>query len=261
MTLQTISRRALALVASVFLVPVAASGDDDAEKSWFPGEFSGNVAISSDYPFRGISQTDEEASLQGGLDVSFPITDEISVWAGSWASNVNFGDGDEAQLELDIYGGASLAIGDFGFDVIALYYDYPGSRGSLSYDYWEFGPSMSYDFGVAAASVNYMYSPNFFAGTNDGHAISGGIEVPVPDGVLPDWVSVGISANVGGQHIGRNDDFGTRDYTFWDAGGTISVFGIDVDLRYFDTDLDDTGCFGGTDLCDGRFVATIGKSL
>ena len=54
-------------------------------------EISGNVAIASDYVFRGISQTNNEAALQGGIDYSYDFG-PAAVHAGIWGSNVKFTD-------------------------------------------------------------------------------------------------------------------------------------------------------------------------
>ena len=58
-------------------------------------EFESNVALSSDYIWRGMTQTAEEPAISGGFD----IAGESGLYFGTWASNVEFGDG--AALELD----------------------------------------------------------------------------------------------------------------------------------------------------------------
>ena len=50
-------------------------------------EITANVALTTDYVWRGVSQnTDESPALQGGFD----FADESGFYAGVWASNVNF---------------------------------------------------------------------------------------------------------------------------------------------------------------------------
>ena len=65
--------------------------------------FHGNVTLTSDYVFRGISQTDENPSIQGGFDISGDL-----LYAGVWGSNANY---DGASGEFDIYLGLTK---DFG---------------------------------------------------------------------------------------------------------------------------------------------------
>ena len=80
-------------------------------------EVSGNVALSSDYFFRGIDQSGGEA-LSGGFDVAF----ESGFYVGTWASSIDFSGG----LELDYYAGYGGSISDsVSYDVGYLYYGYP----------------------------------------------------------------------------------------------------------------------------------------
>jgi uncharacterized protein (TIGR02001 family) len=266
MSLHPYALRFLALALLLLLgAPVWAEDDDGSNPDWFPGEFTGNVSFTTDYPFRGISQTNEHGAIQGGIDYGLSFTDAFGVYAGGWASNVNFGDGDNAQVEMDIYGGVSGAVGAFSYDVIAIYYEYPGANQSLNYDYWEFGPTLGFDFGVASISAGYLWSPEFFGHSGDGHWFHGGVEVPVPESALPSWLGIAASANIGHQAIDEDSVFGVPDYLTWDAGVSVSAFGLDVDVRYFDTDISRDRCFGGGadagDLCAERIVGTVSKSF
>ena len=57
--------------------------------------FAGNVALTTDYRYRGITQTFNDPALQGG----FVLSHETGLYAGVWGSNVDFGG--TAHLELD----------------------------------------------------------------------------------------------------------------------------------------------------------------
>lgn len=259
-------RSSMLAPALLLLLAAPAFADDDAASpDWFPGEFTANVAFTTDYPFRGISQTNEHGAIQGGIDYGIDLNEYVTLYAGGWGSNVNFGDGDNAQVEMDIYGGLSGAVGDFSWDLTAIYYEYPGADEDLNYDFWDFGPTLGYDFGVAAVSAGYLWSPEYFGHSGDSHWIFGGVEVPVPESALPTWLGVAVSGNVGQQAIDEDAQFGTPDYLTWDAGVTVSVFGLDVDVRYYDTDIARDSCFGGGadlgDLCAERIVGTVSKSF
>jgi uncharacterized protein (TIGR02001 family) len=89
--------------------------------------FTGNMALVTDYRFRGISQTFKQPALQGGFDYSHAS----GVYLGNWNSNVNEGAGFPAgNLEMDFYGGWKKTWGDWGLDVGAIYYFYPGTDAS-----------------------------------------------------------------------------------------------------------------------------------
>ena len=81
-------------------------------------EFSANVALTPDYSFRGITQTDSGPAIQGGFDAAHGV-----FYAGTWASSVDFGD--DTTMEIDFYGGVAPSIGNSDFDFRANYYVYP----------------------------------------------------------------------------------------------------------------------------------------
>ena len=84
---------------------------------------SATVAVTSDYRFRGISQSDNEAAIQGSIDFA-----QDWFFAGVWASNLDFsGFGDpDTSVEVDLYAGATAALSDSVSGTIkAVYYAYP----------------------------------------------------------------------------------------------------------------------------------------
>lgn len=90
-------------------------------------ELSGNAAITSNYIWRGVSQTLDQAAGQGGIDYAH----ESGLYAGTWVSNVDFsgdyGSGYEngTGYEMDVYAGFSGEAGDLGYDVGVITYQYP----------------------------------------------------------------------------------------------------------------------------------------
>ncbi|MDQ5847403.1 MAG: TorF family putative porin, partial [Pseudomonadota bacterium] len=85
---------------------------------------TGNASLVSEYRFRGIDQTFGKPAFQGGFDYAH----SSGIYVGNWNSNVNSGAGfPHSNLEMDFYGGWKKAFGDFGLDVGAIYYMYPGS--------------------------------------------------------------------------------------------------------------------------------------
>src|SRR3989304_7749516 len=114
---------AASLASAAFAVPSLAAAQAAAAPA-SPHTFSGNIALVSDYKFRGISQTFGKPALQGGFDYSHAS----GFYAGNWNSNINEGAGFPAgNLEMDFYGGWKKTWGDWGLDLGAIYYYYPGS--------------------------------------------------------------------------------------------------------------------------------------
>lgn len=229
-----------------------------------PHEFSANVALSTDYRFRGISQTSEDPALSGGFDYAYSGDNiPFGFYAGVWASNLDFNvpDPDPADLEIDFYGGftGEFAIGNgLGWDVGVLYYAYPGSDtgpGVADYDYIEGYGSLSYDFGPFDAAVGLAYSPDYFFESDDSLYVYGDVGVP-----LPVW-DLSLAGHVGHQDIDDNAQFGTPDYWDWSIGISKEIGAFTFDISYVDTDISDSECFGGTDFCDATAIFTISSSF
>ena len=86
-------------------------------------QFSSTWTVVSDYDFRGFSQSAKDPALQGSADYAFG---ESGFAVGAWASNVDFGN--DADIELDLYGGYTGEINDtFSWNTGFVYYSYPGS--------------------------------------------------------------------------------------------------------------------------------------
>lgn len=96
------------LVAAMAALPVLASA-----------QLTANVALTTNYKFRGQDQTENRPALQGGFDYAH----ESGFYVGNWNSSISW-IGYGSGLESDIYGGYKFSYGDFGFDVGALRYIY-----------------------------------------------------------------------------------------------------------------------------------------
>src|SRR5262249_26890266 len=136
------------------------SGSALADEPFGPGfgTISANVGAVTDYRFRGISQSDEGPAIQGGVD----YVHDSGIYLGTWASSIDFNDGDEANEEVDLYGGWSGDVGGSTLTVGAAYYWYPGADSDLNYNYYELLAKVGHDFGKVSGSVGVNYSPNYF---------------------------------------------------------------------------------------------------
>tara|TARA_B100000927_G_scaffold288759_1_gene283970 strand:+ start:185 stop:784 length:600 start_codon:yes stop_codon:yes gene_type:complete len=101
------------------------------------GEFSSNFSFSSNYFWRGMTQTMDAPGYSGGFDYS----SESGFYAGTWGSNVAFGG---AGLELDTYlGYAGEMKGGFGYDIGYINYAYPEITPSADFSETYIGLSYS----------------------------------------------------------------------------------------------------------------------
>lgn len=228
--------------------------------SWLPGGFSGQVALTSNYIYRGISQTDNEPAIQGAInytvDTGFLGT---SIYAGVWGSNVNFNDGDEAQVELDWSFGLTGEIGDtgIGWSLGGLYYNYPGARGGLNYDFWEVTPSLTYSpLDWVKLTFGMPSSPDFFGASGTAFYPNGAAAITIP-GIPKKWFTLTANAGLGYQSIDDNDKFGAPSYLTWLLGFTVNIKGADISFAYTDTNISHSDCFSSQNLCEPKFVGTL----
>jgi uncharacterized protein (TIGR02001 family) len=240
--------------------PAAPAEQEEESGSWLPGEFSGTVALTSNYLFRGISQTNNEPAIQGSLTYTLDTgLLGTSIYGGVWGSNVDFQDGDEAQVELDWNFGLTGTIGDtgIGWSLGGVYYNYPGARGSLNYDYWEIWPGLTYSpVEWLALSFGMPYSPDFFGASGDSFYPNGSAVFTVP-GIPTKWFTLKLNSGIGYQAIDDNDRFGTPSYLTWTLGFTVNVKGVDATFAYVDTDISKRDCFAQQNLCETKFVGTL----
>lgn len=212
---------------------------------------SGNVTVTSDYAFRGLSQTLEEPAIQGGIDLEHPI----GFYLGTWGSSLNFGEVENprAQVELDVYGGFGFSAGGLlDLDLGVIYYGYPGSE-DRGYDFIEFGLGASRSLSMLDTGISVAYSPDFFGGSGASwhYALDAGIPVSL----------LTLLGSIGHQTIEDNETFGTPDYTHWSLGVGVDLAGFELSGQYVDTDLEEADCFGGGSLCGGRAIFSISRGM
>jgi uncharacterized protein (TIGR02001 family) len=215
--------------------------------------FSGNVAIATDYVFRGLSQTDGPA-VSGGFDYT-----NDKFYAGTWASNINFAN----NMELDVYGGFKPTLGPVSADFGVVGYLYPGVDTNPNADYFEvygkgsIAPTETSTIGAAA-----YYSPDFTGESGD--AWYGEI-----NGSIAPSKEISFSAAAGYQWVDGDKtvfDFDTKtaavdkSYWSWNAGGTYTISGFGLDLRYYGSEIgDDDPGFGS--IAGDRFVFAVKRAL
>jgi uncharacterized protein (TIGR02001 family) len=228
---------------------LAGTGLAQAEDEGFT--VSGNVALTSDYRFRGISQSDESAAIQGGFDAEFGP----GFYVGAWGSSVDFdsNDGYDGSLELDYYGGWTMPIGDtdFSVDIGYIYYDYPGDNGSDG-DYQEVYLGGAWK----GLSLQVNYSDDYYAGTDDFYYVSAGYSHSFSD-------HLSLDLHVGYNKLEENGGFLSSDednYTDYSVTLGYAIAGVDLSVAYVGTTLDENDVFG-TDWAEDTAIFTISKSL
>ena len=223
--------------------------------------YSFNIGATSDYVFRGISQTDNDPTIQGGIDLGYGI-----LYAGWWASGLDFEAGlNDAQVEMDWYGGIKPTWGKATFDLGVIYYTYPGSGPiiplvtypDLNYVELKAGVSGEVVKNLTAGATIY-WSPDYFAETGSVWTFEGvaaytfhqvGVFTPAITGTI-------------GYQTSSDDAYDTwngfSDYWYYNAGLALTVEKLTFDFRYWGTSnasnavSDTLTCIN--DFCDSRFV-------
>lgn len=225
-----------AVLAALPLVSFAQDADVVEEEAESP--FSWSVAATSDYVFRGVSQTDESPALQAG----FTYTAPVGFYAGAWASNVDFGSGGP-DVELDTYIGYNTDLGDewVNLDIMLNRYNYLGGNGSdLAYN--ELITKFTF---AEAVSVTAGYTNDVYASGEDGWYFGVG-------GSLDLGNDYSLSANVGQNLF---DSSVARDYTDYGVSVGKSWGSLSASLGYVGTNRDGEANFG--ELADDRAVLTL----
>ncbi|RFB04811.1 TorF family putative porin [Parvularcula marina] len=205
-------------------------------------EVSANVALTTNYVYRGITQTDDGPAIQGGFDVSYG-----GWYGGTWASSVDFGD--DTTMEIDFYGGYAGSITEtISYDVGAIYYAYPDSPdiGGGQQDFYEIYGGLSKSFGgVLDAGISVAYSPEFYGETGESLYYLGSLSYAAGENVSVDF-TYGVSSF---------EENMNQDYQDYSAGATYSCpkTGLDLGLTYY----------GTTALMDNTstLVFSVGKSM
>lgn len=226
-----------------------------------PVTTAGGVAFTSDYLFRGVSQSSNNAAVQGTMTVSH----ESGVYFTAWGSSIASGAG---GLELDTLLGFAGKAGDVGYDVGVMRYAYPGfndhnngtvdSNGNqVEPDYNEIYGSVSF----AGAKLGLNYSPDYYNESDKFVYVYADYAREVAQGF-------GVVAHVGfnkfddddmmSQALGTAPDSGD-DYLDYKLGVTKSALGLGFELAYIGSDIDEDDI--GGDIAEGRAVLTASKSF
>jgi len=208
----------LALSAAAAL---AAPGLAAAQATPAPASpIAGNMSLVSEYRFRGIDQTFGKPALQGGFDYSHAS----GIYLGNWNSNVSSGAGyPNGNIEMDLYGGWKKSFGDFGLDLGAIYYAYPGTDPKIDNTEIYLGGSWKF------VSLKYYYAiDDYFSVANTKH--SNYTDLSATYDLGNGWGVVG--------HYGifKFKNVTDGDYKDWKLGVTKDVGGWVFGAAYVDTD-------------------------
>lgn len=213
---------------------------------------SGNAALTTDYRFRGLSFSDGDIAVQGGIDVAHESGFYIGTWASSIEDSATFG-----HTELDLYGGWSGDVTDgLTLDVGLLYYAYPnGESGAGPSDYFEPYASVSTTVGPVelTTGIAYAWSQDSL-GNSDNVYIYTGASGGIPGTPITLNANIGINDGSLGNPVGV---FGDDNYIDWKLGADWAITeNLTASVAYTDTDAPAVNNF-----TDSAVAFTLGVSF
>ena len=198
--------------------------------------------VTSDYVFRGVSQSNGDPTIQGGVD----YLHSSGVFGGLLAARIDYPRNafgvDAGRVELDMYLGYGRALGRaWNWDAALLAYEYPDANFDRNYR-------------ELAGNLHYRDLARFGLTFSDdaagGHASGWTAEVELR---RPFGRRAQLSGSVGRYAFERSD---WQDYLYWDVGVSATLGAATLDLRYFDTG-NEAATFAGTTLTGARVVASV----
>lgn len=251
-----------------------------------PWDVAFGAGITNNYLFRGVSQSNREASVSAYFEPRYNVTKDLQLYVGAAGNSISFTN--HAAAEVDVYAGVRPTFGAVAFDFGVWGYLYPGGRcidgnaGGVAaglcpvgaeflpngnfmkkdVSYYEFYGKVNYtinDYFTLGATA--FYSPNFLNSGADGTYASVVGKATAPT----DWfgnsgVGMYLSGEFGRQWLGTSDAFYGNvkfaDYNTWNVGIGFTYKVFTLDLRYSDTDLSKANC----NLFTSDFTATAAGS-
>jgi uncharacterized protein (TIGR02001 family) len=251
--MRILSTSVLALSLAMIAAPALA---DDAPP---PVSVTGGATLTSDYRFRGLSQTDKRFAIQGTLGV----TTSLGFYVGTWGSSIDDYVANGGDQEIDLYAGYKTTIQGTTIDSGLLYYYYPGS-GGINSDFFEPYINASHTFGPIGAKIggNFAWKQHGLSdGTADrrgGAYVYGELSAAVPNTGLT------VTGHFGRSFVHNYITFGTK-YNDWSVTAAYTWKALTFSAAYVDTnkDLASYPLGGGQnrDISKGGFVGGVAVSF
>ncbi|HXH15991.1 MAG TPA: TorF family putative porin [Sphingomonas sp.] len=274
--------RLAAMLAASAAIATPALAQETVSTS--PVTVSGSVTLATDYRLRGVSQSDKDGAIQGGLTIAH----QSGVYVGVWGSNLSgWGTFGGSNMELDLIGGYKHTLSpNATLDVGLTWYMYPG--GASKTDYAEPYVKLSGTTGPATLTASAFYAPKQQAlgkWYRTGADAAAGIYTN-PGAKADNLYLIGDGAfAIAGTpltakaHIGHswgNDGLGpnatsaapTGGYWDWSLGADATYKTLTLNVSYVDTDITrrsaaylqpsfSRGQDGTGSIADGTIVASL----
>ncbi|NNG25385.1 TorF family putative porin [Telluria aromaticivorans] len=245
-------------ILAATLITTFAAGNALADEAKAATELSFNAAVTSDYRYRGISQTRLQPALQGGADV---VHTASGLYAGAWASTIKWTEdaGGDGSVELDLYAGKrGELLPGLGYDVGVLTYVYPSNGlkkvpGFTTANTTELYAQLSY--GPALVKYSHAVTDLFgFVDSKNSGYLDLAANLAAGEGTV-------VNLHAGRQRVAHNS---AASYTDWKIGVTRDFGIVTGALAYIGTNAGKTAYASpanGKFLGKSALVLTISKTF
>lgn len=214
-----------------------------------PWDFQVTGGLTSNYIFRGITQSNNGPSVSAGGELRYNINDMFQTYIGVSGESIKLATlAPSPTMELDTYGGVRGTFGNLTTDIGIWGYWYPGaSTPNLIYptnpSFYEVYGKLGYNItDWLNVGANIYYTPSYLDTRANGTYFSGTAKAT--------WGDFSVSGELGRQDFGTTDllhapYFGSRrlpDYTYYNVGASYQYKFVTLDLRYYGNSLNKFQC-------------------
>jgi uncharacterized protein (TIGR02001 family) len=244
--MKTIQKTAIAVAASGLFATAAFAQTAPAAEAPEASPITANISLTSDYRYRGISQSNLRPAIQGGFDYAH----ESGFYIGNWNSSIawvnNLSTAVSSSVEMDFYAGVKKELIGEGFasDLGVLQYYYPTSGNftspNVNPNTTEIYAAQNYTFGPVTGFLKFSYAvTNTFGNQNSSGSYYPDLTANYDTGI---W-GLALNAHVGYQYIAGTATGSTTSnssmysYTDWKFGVTKDFgAGLSLSAAYIGTD-------------------------
>jgi len=228
--LTAVAAVALATPALAADMKVKAPAAPEAPPSPWDVAFGGG--ITSDYIFRGITQSNHRPSVAAYFEPRYNATKDLQFYAGIASESISFPN--RAAAEVDVFGGFRPTFGPLALDFGVWYYWYPGGQcfnasvnpvfgldclanGNLPLNGNVIKRDLSFVEGFAKGTFTVndqvalggavFYSPSVLNSGAPGTYVSGGAKFTAPSSAMPEGWGFFLSGEAGHWFLGTSDNF------------------------------------------------------
>lgn len=244
-------------------IPLAAAVAAALTSGAAAADLTANAAATTNYIWRGVTQTDNAAAVQGGIDWGH----DSGLYVGTWLSNVDFsGAGGRKGYEMDVYAGFGGEAGSLGYDLGVITYQYP-MEPEINFTELYLSGTMS----VVTIGLNYTVDAGSFNDAEKNPAavgvfetgdlyVYGSLDFPTQAGDISLYAGSYMFDQDGKDYSATGGaNVGSIDYVHYGASWSKGDFTFAVDKN----DIDEANSLSGGDAAadNVRFWVMFGKEF